>query len=174
MASQLAQFSQLEQLEKMNSSFAGTLKNAEELIRSEPFLVTNGDSFCAVDLAQFYEFHLSREALMSMVVVKSEDPADYGSVSLDPSQQIVGFREKGQAERDGYVSAGIYFFRTEILSLIPANTEHSLEYDLFPQLVDRQCYAFVSHERLIDIGTPERYEWASQYFADSPGLVDLR
>lgn len=152
---------------------AGTIKNAEGLIHSEPFLVTNGDSYCSVDLAEFYESHVTREALMSMVVVESEDSADYGLVCLDRSQKIVGFKEKGEAG-GGFVNAGIYLFRREILSLIPAQTEYSLEYELFPRLVGRNCYAFVSHEQLIDIGTPQRYEWAAQIFANSPIPADLR
>jgi NDP-sugar pyrophosphorylase family protein len=153
---------------------AGTIKNAEELIHSEPFLVMNGDSFCSVDLAQFYEFHSLKEAFTSIVVVKSEDPADYGSVLLDQSQRIIGFEEKGRAGEGGHVNAGIYFFRQEILSLIPANTEYSLEYELFPRLVERDSYAFVSHEQLIDIGTPQRYERASLYFSDHPAPANLR
>ena len=39
---------------------AGGVKQAENLVQSNPFLVMNGDSFCPVDLLQFLDFHSKR------------------------------------------------------------------------------------------------------------------
>ena len=144
---------------------AGSIKNAERFIQSEPFLVTNGDSFCSVDLAEFYDFHLSRRALMSMVVVESEDTTSSGLVTLNCSQRITSFEEKKPQSQTGYINAGIYLFRKKFLSLIPENTRYSLEYDLFPRVNNQDSFAFVCREELIDIGTPERYEWARGFFS---------
>lgn len=150
---------------------AGSVKNAEEFIRSDPFLVTNGDSFCPVNLAEFYNFHSSRQALLSIAAVESEETADRGLLTLDSLQRIVSFEEKEQAQEQGYVNAGIYFFQKEILSYIPANTKYSLEYDLLPGLTNHRSYAFVSHEELIDIGTPQRYEQAKRLFLNRGQIV---
>lgn len=144
---------------------AGSVKNAERFIQSEPFLVTNGDSFCPVNLAELYDFHLSRQALMSMAVVESEETTDSGLVTLDSLQRIIGFEEKKAKARTGYINAGIYLFQKNFLSLIPENTKYSLEYDLFPRLTNLDSFAFVSYEELIDIGTPERYERARSFFS---------
>ncbi len=110
---------------------AGSIKNAERFIQSEPFLVANGDSFCSVDLAEFYDFHLSRQALLSIAVVESKDPTNNGLATLDSLQRIISFEEKKPKEQDGYINAGIYLFQKNILSFIPENTRYSLEYDLF-------------------------------------------
>jgi NDP-sugar pyrophosphorylase family protein len=144
---------------------AGSIKNAEKFIQSEPFLVTNGDSFCPVNLAEFYDFHLLKQARMSIAVVESEETANSGLVTLDSLQTINGFEEKKAKARTGYINAGIYLFQKNILSLIPENTKYSLEYDLFPSLTNLDSFAFVSCEELIDIGTPERYERARSYFS---------
>ena len=101
-----------------------------------------------------------------MVVTESEDAAECGLVLLDDSQQIVSFEEKKQENRKGYVNAGIYLFQRQVLSFIPEGCNFSLEYDLFPMLADEGCYAFISHNKLIDIGTPQRYEQAKEFFAD--------
>ncbi len=146
---------------------AGAIKNAERLIRSDSFLVANGDSFCSVDLAEFYNSHAARQALMSMVVLEAENTGDCGLVSLDPSQRIVGFEEKKQEPRSCYINAGIYLFNRKVISFIPEGARFSLEHELFPKLVKQCCYAFVSDEKLIDIGTPERYEWAKECFGDT-------
>lgn len=146
---------------------AGAVKNAEAYIETDPFLVANGDSFCPVDLTEFYNFHRAKGAFMSMAVVESENRNDAGLVAIDERQRIIGFEEKGSSCHGRYVNAGIYLFQKEILSLIPANTKYSLEYDLFPTLVDAGSFAYVCREPLIDIGTPSRYEHAKEYFACS-------
>jgi NDP-sugar pyrophosphorylase family protein len=144
---------------------AGSIKNAEKFIQSEPFLVVNGDSFCSVDLAEFYDFHLSRQALMSIAVVESEEIINSGLVTLDDYKRIVAFEEKKSKDQVGYINTGIYLFQRSILSFIPKDTKYSLEYDLFPRLANRGSYGFITCGDLIDIGTPERYERAKDYFA---------
>lgn len=144
---------------------AGSVKNAEQFIQSDPFVVTNGDSFYAADLAEFYYFHLEKQALLSMVVAKSDNADGYGTVTLDGLQRILGFEEKKQKSRSGYINAGIYLLQKDVLSFIPAGTKYSLEHDLFPELTNHLCYAFVGHEQLIDIGTPDRLESAKRFFS---------
>jgi len=153
---------------------AGSVKNAQKFIQSDPFLVANGDSFCSVDLSEFYNFHSSRQALLSMAVVESEDTTDGGRVTLDSLQRIISFEEKEQKKGTSYINAGIYLFRKHILSFIPANTKYSLEYDLFPRLTNQGSYAFVSREELIDIGTPQQYERAKEYFAAATEILPVR
>jgi NDP-sugar pyrophosphorylase family protein len=143
---------------------AGAVKNAEVFLKSDSFLVTNGDSFCPVDLTEFYDFHSAKHAPMSMVVTESEDIKDSGLVTVDGCQRIIGFEEKACMRPGRYVNAGIYLFQRDVLSLIPANTRYSLEYDLFPKLVAKGAFAFVASGPLIDIGTPERYESAKDFF----------
>ncbi|MBL7185303.1 MAG: NTP transferase domain-containing protein [Phycisphaerae bacterium] len=145
---------------------AGAIKNAAKFIRSDTFLVANGDSFCSVDLRAFYDFHSARHALMSMVVLDTQNTGDCGLVSLDGSQRIVGFEERNQRCQSRYVNAGIYLFQKELLSLIPDDTSFSLENELFPKIVKQSCYGFVTQGRLIDIGTPERFAMAIKHLAE--------
>lgn len=140
---------------------AGGVKQAENLVQSNPFLVLNGDSFCPVDLSQFLDFHSKKGALVSMVVTTSEEVKDFGLISLDASQRIVRFEEKKEGKKS-FINAGIYLFQREVFSLIPTNTKYSLEHDIFPALVDQKFYGYVTQEKLIDIGTPERYEQAKR------------
>jgi NDP-sugar pyrophosphorylase family protein len=153
---------------------AGAVKNAEIFLKSDSFLVTNGDSFCRADLAEFCDFHSARRAPMSMVVVESEDIKDSGLVMVDGCQRIIGFEEKAYRRQGRYVNAGIYLFQREILSLIPASMKYSLEYDLFPKLVAQGAFAFTASGPLIDIGTPVRYKRANEYFARGADITGVR
>lgn len=140
---------------------AGAVKQAENSVQSNPFLVLNGDSFCPVDLLHFLDFHSKNGALVSVVVVESEDVRDFGTISLDDSQRIVRFEEKKEGKKS-FINAGIYLFQKEVFSLIPSHVRYSLEHDLFPTLVDQKFYGYVTQEKLIDIGTPARYEQAKR------------
>ena len=144
---------------------AGAVKNAQRFIAGDTFLVANGDSFCSVDLAQFHNFHLEKRSLMSMVVVEAKDATSYGSVLINTESRVLGFKEKKHKQASGFTNAGIYLFQKEILSAIPVGAKYSLEYDVFPKILNQPCYAFLTDGNLIDIGTPQRLELAKKFFS---------
>ena len=138
----------------------GALKKVKPLIGSNPFMVMNGDSICKVNIGSFIDFHTEKKALLSMVLVRSKTAQDYGSVTLDDSQRITGFNEKIAGGSENIVNAGIYLMEKDIFSYMPKQNRFSLEYDLFPKVINNRCYGFLTESELIDIGTPERYEKA--------------
>lgn len=141
---------------------AGAIKNAEKLIQNEVFLVLNGDSICEVDLKVFLRFHNSKRALLSIVLSTIENPADYGVIKLDENQKVLSFSEKTTARGVSLVNAGIYLMNRTVLGDIPSGQKFLLEYDLFPKILDKGIYGYVTDKRLIDIGTPERLELTRQ------------
>jgi len=144
---------------------AGAIKNAENFIKSSPFLVMNGDSFCRVDLGKFLKFHLSKKALCSVVLKNTEETSDYGVAALSKSQRITQFSEKPQNSKTAFTNAGIYLFQKEILSLIPGDGDFSLERNLFPAIVKKEIYGYTTDGFFIDIGTPQKYETAKKAFS---------
>lgn len=138
----------------------GALKNAIPLIKNDFFMAMNGDSICKVDLRNFIDFHIEKEALLSIVLASSKTAKDYGSVALDELQRITSFNEKVVGKSENLINAGIYLMDKVIFSDMP-NNSFSLEYDLFPKvIVSNRCYGFLTNSKVIDIGTPERYEKA--------------
>lgn len=138
----------------------GALKKARPVIRSNPFMVMNGDSICKVDLRNFTDFHTEKKALLSIVLVRSKTAQDYGSVTLDNSQRITNFNEKIAGRSENLINAGIYLMEKDIFSYMPEQNRFSLEYELFPKLINNRCYGFLTESEFIDIGTPERYKKA--------------
>lgn len=153
---------------------AGAVKNAESLIRSDPFLVANGDSFCQVNLSEFLNFHQKNSAQLSMAVTRSQNSKDFGTITLNDSQEIVRFEEKKAGTREAFINAGIYLMQKNVLSLIPPGRKRSLEVDLFPQLAGRDFYGYVVSSKVIDIGTPERYEQAVSFFSRHKSKLGLQ
>jgi len=138
----------------------GALRKAKSLIRSNPFMVMNGDSICKVDFGSFVDFHIEKKALLSIVLAHSKTAQDYGSVTLGNSQRITDFKEKTAGKSKNLINAGVYLMEKDIFSYMPKQNEFSLEYDLFPKIINNRCYGFLTENELIDIGTPERYEKA--------------
>ena len=76
---------------------AGAIKNAKMLIKSNLFLVLNGDSICRVNLDSFLAFHKEKRAAATIGLVKSirkKNTADYGLVQLNKEQEVNRFAEK--------------------------------------------------------------------------------
>ncbi len=136
----------------------GALKKAKPLIKSSPFMVMNGDSICNINFCDFYDFHVNKKATLSMALVRTKAAQDFGSVILDDSQRIMSFKEKVASRDECLINAGIYLMQKDIFSLMPDKNSFSLEYDLFPKLIEDRCFGFIVNSELIDIGTPERYE----------------
>ena len=144
--------------EKEALGTAGAIKNAETIIRSNPFLVLNGDSFCRIDLKEFIDFYFAKKAMFSVVLVKGAKGSrkQCGVVKIGALQQVIRFDEKVEIVGSSFFNAGIYLFERSIFSMIPSNKNFSFEYDLFPKIIDRPFYGFVSEEEMVDIGTPQR------------------
>ncbi len=145
----------------------GALKLAGPLIESEEFLVLNGDSFFDVDLRELISTHRRRRAQATIALAEVEDTHRYGSVEMNAQGEIVRFLEKGRGG-DGFVNAGVYVFRAEILALIPQGCAVSLEHEIFPNLVGRGLYGLPARGYFVDIGVPDEY---LRLQADPGGLL---
>jgi NDP-sugar pyrophosphorylase family protein len=135
----------------------GAVKNAEPYVKSSIFFVMNGDSICKMDMIDLLDFHQKKQALASIALVESGVEADYGLVNINDEQRVLGFLEKKKSA--GYVNAGVYVFDRDLMKLMPDGA-CSLEYDVFPNVLEGNVYGYVTNCGLLDIGTPERYKRA--------------
>ncbi len=140
----------------------GAVKKAEGLITSPCFLVMNGDSMCKTDFARFYGFHRRKRGMLTAVLARAQSGTDYGVVSIDDEQRITRFKEKTPAGEKALVNAGIYMMNRAVFLNMPEQETFSLEYDLFPRVVELGFYGFITDGHVIDIGTPERYQKANK------------
>ena len=143
---------------------AGALRLVLPLLASDVILVLNGDSYCDVDLRHFFNWHQCHSATDSMVAVRCPDIARYGCVRMDEQGVVEGFEEKSRSG-PGWVNAGIYLIHRSLVAALPEDQPASLERELFPGLVCRGLRAYCVSGRFLDIGTPESYKAAEEFFA---------
>lgn len=142
----------------------GALRHAFSLIHCESVLAMNGDSYCDIDLRFYIDWHFKKKYSASLVLVKVEDTSRYGSVKVDKDGRVLSFKEKEPDTQPEWINGGIYILRKSLLASIPAQTEFSLERGLFPELAQKGLYGFCFQGRFIDIGTPESYLAAEEFF----------
>jgi mannose-1-phosphate guanylyltransferase len=156
---------------------AGALKFAESML-DERFLMLNGDVLTDIDLTAQLAQHERTGAAATLALVPVEDPTAYGLVRLTPEHAVREFVEKPSSDRldgDGHgrvsgsgegrplhsyanlISAGAYVLEREVLELVPAGRNVSIEREVWPRLIGAGLYGFPSHSYWLDIGTPERY-----------------
>jgi mannose-1-phosphate guanylyltransferase len=143
---------------------AGGIKNAEGYLSGGPFVVVNGDVLSGMDLRVAIEKHKESDALATIVLTSVEDPTAYGLVEVDHEMLVHRFLEKPAADEvtTNLVNAGIYVLEPEVLAMIPAGREVSIEREIFPHLqAERRLRAYVSSSYWRDIGTPRSYLAAS-------------
>lgn len=137
----------------------GAVKNAMKFASSDPFLVTNGDSFWNIDFADFCNFHAGNQSLASIALAK-RTKAGSSLITLAGSNKISMYAEKNPDPTEGYKSAGVYLMNRKVSEYFPTKSRFSLEYDVFPALINKRLYGYILNGEFIDFGTPEKYRQA--------------
>lgn len=145
---------------------AGALRLALPLIRSDTVLVLNGDSYCAADFAAFWRWHCLRQSAATMLLVSNPDTRRFGSVEVATDGRILRFEEKREGTSEpGLINAGVYLIERDLLRSIPTIGSVSLERDIFPGWIGGDFYGYRADGPFLDIGTPESYALAEDFFA---------
>lgn len=148
----------------------GALRHALPHLRSQTVLVANGDSFADVDFARLLDLHRARGCSVTLALTYVDDVSRYGRVLFDTSGAVTHFQEKppagaGQPNSAGYINAGVYLIERKVIASLPSDRSLSLERDVFPQWIGRGIHALAQQVSFIDIGIPETWAIASDFFA---------
>ena len=153
---------------------AGALRFARALLRTDPVLVINGDSFADVDLCAFVAKHRTSGAQGALLCAEVNDAGRYGRLVLNEQGRITGFVEKDSGFRGtATINAGMYLISASFLDSIADGDAVSLERDVFERQPPGSLLAFRGCTSFIDIGTPESLLHAEKVF-DAVGEDDAR
>jgi len=145
----------------------GALANARPVLGPGSVLAMNGDSYCDTSLDAFQSAHFDSRAETTLLLVRMLDVARYGAVSLDAGNRITAFHEKG-ARAAGWINAGVYMISPARLAEIPVGRAVSLEGEMFPLWIQSGLYGHPCEGRFIDIGIPEDFRRAQEFFDGQP------
>lgn len=148
----------------------GAIRLAANRLVSPTVLVLNGDSYCQADLGAFWSDHCAAGARATLLLVRVDDASRFGQVEMDEAGRIIRFEEKGARTGAGWINAGMYLIDRQWVERIPSGKAVSLEREVFPGWIEGGLRGWRSPGRFLDIGTPESYQEADQFFAErDPG-----
>ena len=147
--------------EDMPLGTAGSVKNAEDALRDEPFLVISGDALTDIDLSEMVRFHRENGALVTVGLTRVPNPLEFGIIIVDDDGRIQRFLEKptwGQVFSDT-VNTGIYVMEPEVLAEVPVGEMVDWSGDVFPRLLKQGAplFGWIADGYWEDVGTHESY-----------------
>lgn len=140
---------------------AGSVKNAEEALRDDSFLVISGDALTDIDLGKAVAAHRQKGALVTVCLTRVPDPLEFGIVITGDDGRIERFLEKptwGQVFTDT-VNTGIYIMEPEVFRHVARGENVDWAGDVFPALLaaGAPVYGHVAAGYWEDVGTHESY-----------------
>jgi mannose-1-phosphate guanylyltransferase / phosphomannomutase len=147
--------------EEMPLGTAGSVRNAEDELRNEPFIVISGDALTDMDLTALVQYHKDSGALVTVGLARVPDPLEFGIVITEEDGRIQRFLEKptwGQVFSDT-VNTGVYVMEPEVLAEVPPGEVVDWSGDVFPRLLKRGAplFGYISDGYWEDVGTHESY-----------------
>lgn len=162
--------------EKEKLGTAGGVKNAEEYLRDEPFIVLGGDHVLNLDLREMYRFHESNDAPITIGLLSIDDPREFGIADMDINNRIHRFLEKPKAGQifSNLASTGIYICSPSIFEWIPEGKKYDFAKDLFPFMLaaDKKINGVLVRGKWTDVGSSAAYRQAQRWMLDAlPGTT---
>src|SRR2546423_3364383 len=131
---------------------------ADEGLLADRLFILNGDVLTDMDLTAQLAFHGEKNAAATLALIAVEDTASYGVVPTGEDGAVEAFLEKSPGPAPtNRINAGAYVIEREVVERIPPGRAVSFEREVFPGLVGKGLYGYLSEGYWIDIGTPERY-----------------
>ncbi|WP_029391826.1 mannose-1-phosphate guanyltransferase [Streptomyces xiaopingdaonensis] len=140
---------------------AGSVKNAEEALRDDSFLVISGDALTDFDLTDLIRFHKEQGAMVTVCLTRVPNPLEFGITILDDEGKVERFLEKptwGQVFSDT-VNTGIYVMEPEVFDYVESDVSVDWSGDVFPRMLKegKPIYGYVAEGYWEDVGTHESY-----------------
>ncbi|MFZ2116620.1 MAG: NDP-sugar synthase [Pseudonocardiaceae bacterium] len=154
----------------------GGIRNVASTLSEPDVLVFNGDVLSGLDPAEVVRTHRSREADVTLHLVRVPDPRAFGCVPTTADGRVFGFLEKSDDPPTDLINAGCYVFRREVIESIPPGRAVSVERETFPGLLaaGARVHAHVDASYWLDLGTPAAFVQGSadlvRGLAPSPAL----
>lgn len=156
--------------EKEKLGTAGSVKNAQDLIGNEPFIVVGGDHVMTLNLREMFRFHQNGDADVTIGLLSIDDPREFGIADMDINNRILRFFEKPKAGEifSNLASTGIYVCNPSVFDKIPAGQKFDFAKDLFPRMLqnDERINGMLVRGKWTDVGSAGAYRDAQKWMLD--------
>lgn len=158
---------------------AGAVRQAEGLLRDEPFLIVSGDALTDIRLDRLIRYHYSKGAIVTLALAHVPNPREFGVVITDENGRIQRFLEKPDWSNvfSDTVNTGMYVIDPEVFRLMEPKRAYDWSQDIFPQLLHegKPLYGYImsEDEYWCDVGTLEQYREAHEQVLENKVHLQL-
>ena len=142
----------------------GAILNGLELIKSDYFLVQNGDTFIPISLSEIYELKNFINRTVFMIFIKQQDINRYGLFSLNQNNEVSAVTINKRMKK--FINGGIYIFNKKKIENNFFNTDEEISFEnlILPLLIEKEEVTGSFFEKpFIDIGVPKDYKRAERF-----------
>jgi mannose-1-phosphate guanylyltransferase len=141
---------------------AGQLKAAEGKIRGR-FVCVYGDALLDFDLKKAMDYHQSKKATATMVLMNYSTELKYGFMETDRDGKLTEWKEKPKIS--GYINVGCYVMEKGFLKYIPAARVYEMNDAFREAMADGAAlYAIKVQGKFLDIGDRKSYRDANELY----------
>lgn len=130
----------------LETKTAGRLKQVQQYIGNEDFMLTYGDGVSDVNIAELLKFHKSHDKLVTVTSVQLE--ARFGGMDISDDGEVVAFREKAKDEGK-WINGGFFVLHPNVFKYLDGDMSNMMWEDAplekltnDNQLVSYQHYGF--------------------------------
>ncbi|MCL2178929.1 MAG: NDP-sugar synthase [Proteobacteria bacterium] len=141
----------------------GGLRELTRRLRADVWVVLNGDTVVAMELASVVEEHLASGADASLLVMPMPQGATYNPVEVDEGGRIcrLAGRGPGGARTQPWHFMGAYVLSSGVLPYLERPGFLDIAHDIFPHMLSEGCFirahCLSSPPYWSDLGTHERF-----------------
>jgi mannose-1-phosphate guanylyltransferase len=141
---------------------AGQLKAAESKIKGR-FVCVYGDAILDLDLKKAIDFHASKGADATMVIMKHTTELKYGFIDTDREGKFTKWNERPKVS--GHINVGCYIMEKRFLDHVPVHVLYEMD-DAFrkAKAEGAKLYALKMEGTFMDIGDRKSYRDANEIF----------
>lgn len=137
---------------------------------ADTLIILSGDGLFDYDLKKVLDFHFEKNADVTIVTCRTDNPLDFGVVLYNDDGKITRFEEKPPWAKviSGKINTGIYVINRDVIGKIPPNTQYDFAKQLFPLLLaqHKQLFAYEAEGTWHDIGNLDGYFEANKTALD--------
>lgn len=156
---------------------AGSVKQAERLLKDNTFIIVSGDALTDVDITKAIQYHRKKHSLATIVLSHVPNPLEFGVVITDDDGKIKRFLEKpswGEVFSDT-VNTGMYILEPSVFDYMEPAKSYDWSQDIFPQILqeEKPLYGYVMEEYWCDVGNLNQYREAQYTVLDGNTGIKL-
>lgn len=142
----------------------GGIRNAMDQINNDSFFLLNGDTYYEVDMVKLLNLHTEQKADITLSLKPMRNFNRYGTVKVKGTE-VVEFRAK-RFTKKGLINGGVYVVNRSVFLRYSQKERFSFEKEILQVMCNNLNFqGYISEAHFIDIGIPEDYKKALEYFS---------